>query len=741
MRRFLLGLVLLAGCTRSNPEVVDEDLGGDVDLGSDDLSDQDLSEQDLSDQDLANPDFSLLDLAGVDLLGVDLTGGCVAGTACGGADVGGCRARILCVGMTPVCRGTYVDADNGNDSNPGTRALPLKTILAAQNNATLIGGGADVCACTGSVVNGSTWTEDVTMREGQSLIGGFQCGTWTRDLTVYTTVIEDTIHSGVKFPAGITVVTALDGFEVRGHDETAGTSAAITVTDSSPTLRDLSVSGGSAPTSYALHVIRSGGGAVASPTVVNGTYTAGATPGGTEHVAHLEGGAGGSFTDVGMTGNGGNGLGAPIESVALRCNTCGRVAINAVNVNPVFYGGAATTRSAGLWLTGNANLSAQGTNASAVRFEGNDVAGGSSPTSRGIYLENCAGNATFDLVNVIGGFGATATNVGVDVLKPPGGGNCNATFTNSGVRGCGTGTTCIGVRGDGSSANVSVSGGDITGAAQTEAATTATFGVQCLNGGCTGFNRVIIDAGRAPSGAGVQLSGSSPFLNSNRILAPSCAAGGTPGVLSGLHLLRSSARVTNNVISDATCAGNEDVVRFEKVNLPVGTLPDSQMVNNTIEYTPCTACGERRGLSVKGVPLALGGGTPLPAVINNIMRTRGAGGTTWPVFEYDIDSSMSAFNSNDLYDPTAQALFRYHGALNYTITDVNDMAKLAETNGKNISADPLLNGTWHMGPTSPCRNAGVMPLAPQIDFDNQTRPNATDAMGVAVDIGADEFYP
>jgi hypothetical protein len=54
----------------------------------------------------------------------------------------------------------------------------------------------------------------------------------------------------------------------------------------------------------------------------------------------------------------------------------------------------------------------------------------------------------------------------------------------------------------------------------------------------------------------------------------------------------------------------------------------------------------------------------------------------------------------------------------------------------NMSADPLLDATYHIPIGSPCRNAGTMTGAPAFDFDANIRPQE-----MVYDIGADEYMP
>ncbi len=88
-------------------------------------------------------------------------------------DSGSCDPKT-----TPECVsetfGIFVDGASGNDSNPGTKASPVKTIGHALT--ILVGSKARVFVCEG------TYPEDVVMGmavDGKSLYGGLSCTDWT----------------------------------------------------------------------------------------------------------------------------------------------------------------------------------------------------------------------------------------------------------------------------------------------------------------------------------------------------------------------------------------------------------------------------------------------------------------------------------------------------------------------------------------------------------------------------------
>jgi hypothetical protein len=145
--------------------------------------------------------------------------------------------------------GTYVSQTVGVDTNPGTQAMPVRTIARGIMNAMTIGGGVDVYVANG------TYDEDVTMVEGVSIYGGYEPAGWTRDTTANVTIINAATATGVLIDHVITRATALDGVTVNGRSGVAS-SAAITVMGlAAPEINDCIVNGGdTSGSSHAIHI-------------------------------------------------------------------------------------------------------------------------------------------------------------------------------------------------------------------------------------------------------------------------------------------------------------------------------------------------------------------------------------------------------------------------------------------------------------------------------------------------------
>lgn len=156
-------------------------------------------------------------------------------------DADPCADPNNCPGDT----GTFVSSLKGADSNPGTKAMPFKTIGAGVAHAKMLGGDQAVFVAQG------TYPEKVVLAQGVDLNGGYECNpascTWSRDLARFESTIANQDFEGVLAGAGITPATLLGGFKIVGKDGAPTTppgSAGISVVGGSPTLRGNKIVGG-----------------------------------------------------------------------------------------------------------------------------------------------------------------------------------------------------------------------------------------------------------------------------------------------------------------------------------------------------------------------------------------------------------------------------------------------------------------------------------------------------------------
>jgi hypothetical protein len=667
------------------------------------------------------------------------------GVICAGAvDVGTCISRTACVMGAIVCRGTFV-ATSGLPTNPGTPASPVSSIATAIANAVILGGGADVCVCDPVAAGNSTFTEDVTMVEGTSVLGGYDCATWTIN-AASVTGIQDVDADGVSFPAGLTSVTVLDRMVVDGFDVAGGASstAAVTVTNSSPTLSNDTVRGGDAATSMGLRVVETAG-STAAPSVRAGTYSSIGVAGGTAIAVSLEASSPSfNMVNIGLVGIGG--VPVPTTAYGVRCMDCGGTTFSGGRVTS--NGGTAT--SYGMYATGDLT----GLTASSVLGFGGGQTSATGSTSTGVRLDTCTGAPTFTSCNADGGFPGTiagATRIGFLTS----GASCAPIIDAGNYIGCERGVMCEAVDCNTGSQCVVRNGALLRGTVGT--VDISAYGMRCLTGGCASATSSTIQAGNLTSagttaltGIGLEIDGASPRIEDCAINGPTGGNSGTTGGrYDAVYLRATSSLVENCVIRDvppptstatSSFANLIEVIRYDQTSAGPALVAPT-VVNNTIEYTPCTACGPRVGLAIFGSPGALI--SPMGIVRNNIIRNLGVGGTTSPVVERNAQSDLQFFENNALWDPTASMLALYLDEGTTARTTSAQLNSLTDgTSGGNQAVDCMASTTtWRLPSASACRNTGTMMSCPAHDFDGQGRPNPTDPMGVMCDIGADEFYP
>jgi hypothetical protein len=212
----------------------------------------------------------------------DLSDGSV-GDAADGSDL------VVVPDLISVTVDLYVSGAVGSDSNPGTQQLPLQSIKQALIN------GAQLLATAQMPVTvrvaGAHYPEKVTLVEGISLLGGYDCSaqscSWSRNPALFDTAILDQDFEGVLAPSSITRATQFDGFRVVGMGGAPSAdpgSAAMTILGGSPTVTGNTLAagtvtgGGSTPAKHSVALAILGTIAGAGPLVSRNTITGGQSP-------------------------------------------------------------------------------------------------------------------------------------------------------------------------------------------------------------------------------------------------------------------------------------------------------------------------------------------------------------------------------------------------------------------------------------------------------------------------------
>ena len=146
----------------------------------------------------------------------------------------------------------YVSDTTGSDSNPGTRAEPMKSIDAAIDYLTNNSVPGRVNVAEGNYIYDYSAGDFIQIVEGISLYGGYSADFSNRDVDLYESVIVDLSSTGgagdvdpnraIEVGIGVTDITTIDGFTVQGGGGIR--SAAIYCDNSSPTISNNKINGG-----------------------------------------------------------------------------------------------------------------------------------------------------------------------------------------------------------------------------------------------------------------------------------------------------------------------------------------------------------------------------------------------------------------------------------------------------------------------------------------------------------------
>src|SRR5262249_2725680 len=138
--------------------------------------------------------------------------------------------------------GTFVSS-SGSDTNPGTQALPLRTIAKGIDQAASIGNGVDVYVAAG------TYAESVAVVEGVSLYGGWAESPtgWAHDVAANPATLACPTFRCVEVPSTVTRDTTIDGFTIEGlagQPSLVPGSVAVAIEGGSPILSHDKIHGG-----------------------------------------------------------------------------------------------------------------------------------------------------------------------------------------------------------------------------------------------------------------------------------------------------------------------------------------------------------------------------------------------------------------------------------------------------------------------------------------------------------------
>ncbi len=240
------------------------------------------------------------------------------------------------------------------------------------------------------------------------------------------------------------------------------------------------------------------------------------------------------------------------------------------------------------------------------------------------------------------------------------------------------------------------------------------------------------------------VSGSSMTIDANHINADPAQVGTCTSAsifCGGINSVSSSAVITNNVVlglssprsaaiylQEAEIAGGMVVFNGNYADGAGIAMGDGAVSAAMVTHIgTCMTCGFR-GVMGKTRNNILSGGKSRNRF--GVLEDAVAGRTNRP----------EALENNLFYFPPAAAarndvIYRsWDGSKSTdltTIAAVNQLTKPAAA--KNLSGDPMVDGSYHLKAGSPCIDKGTATEAPTADMDGEARPR-----GAAIDIGPDE---
>jgi len=645
---------------------------------------------------------------------------------CDGAVDEHCVAN--CVWVTP----------GGDDTNAdGTAGLPFATI---QNAVDFAVAPQFVCVAAGSSCGSSNWyNEDVAMRDGIHVYGGYETNSNTR-CNNWNTGIQPPSSAGIVFDATIQSTTVLDGFEIFRAD--AQTSSGVTIDGGvGVLLNDIYIDvnyGALVEYSYAVDVINGGDATILWSNLYGGE---------------------GSRESIGVRS---------VDSTVHVLDNCESVDANGhcddwcpSQWNPNtrgIQGRSQTTGPAGsvaysVYLDNSPNsniernaLCAQNgpqgatvyvvNDADSLLIKGNNMSGwGGQVVSAGIWLEDCAGAAPWIVDNW------QITGEASDPLAEANGirsvGNCHPVIDSNlliagGAEGQAMTTTGIYCGADASGASDCAILGNLSIQGSVFGHPPDSVGVRCDDASCNRIANNWISGGGGVDVYGAWLQNSGTMVDNNYIEG-GCGVQSSTGV----YTYDSYARLQNNHIYAGVCqngglTGPTSWGMFVGLNNSPNAL---DVHSNFIDGGNLRVSCDSYGVGLYSNALAFGT-VPSGTWRNNIIRAGECQGVRYNFFEADAAADPSIFENNNL-DPYNSPTAMYVDSDTSPLLVTADVDALTDiTVSGTLAVDPLFANypqDIHLQAGSTCIAAGTPTGAPIFDMDGDLRDIATP------DVGPDEF--
>lgn len=141
----------------------------------------------------------------------------------------------------------YVNGASGAATQYGNKSSPFKLLQVAINAAS----AARSSSNTNMIIRvaSGTYVENIYMKAGVSIYGGYEATAWTRNTSANTTTITASsnigIYAGSDITSLFTASTVADGFTINGGSSAGASNYGIYIINGNPTISNNSVNGSS----------------------------------------------------------------------------------------------------------------------------------------------------------------------------------------------------------------------------------------------------------------------------------------------------------------------------------------------------------------------------------------------------------------------------------------------------------------------------------------------------------------
>lgn len=434
----------------------------------------------------------------------------------------------------------YVSSSSSASTQLGNKSAPFKLIQDAINAATILRYSNSANFVSVRVAAG-TYAENITLKPGISLYGGYSAADWSRNISANTSTINaqgtTAVFAGSEISSAFTQTTVVDGFTIRGGSASAFQNFGINVNSSSPTISNNTIIGGNSTGNKSCGIFIDTGS--------NPLLTGNSISGGSGTFAYGVQLFAVNYTLSNQTISSGTGT-SGIGSYAVEISGTGTTNVSNNTVIP----GSATTS------VDSAGISAIGTGV--VVISGNTINGGSSTGNQYGIIANPAGGSLNVSTNSITLGTASSQNYGVYGTV-----NYAVTVQKNTISAKGTNIT-RGISYASGPAAWNISGNSIHGGTGSNP-----IGIELTASSATIIKNNIINGGTGGTIWGILCSGCGGVTVTNNTINAGTltSAGGANGIrLNGSNTMS----ITNNIIySTSTIGSRYGVFEFTATSDPI----------------------------------------------------------------------------------------------------------------------------------------------------------------------------